>query len=77
MILNGDRELECWHDGFKAGYLQAQKDECERAAKVAEQYDNYTVDGRTSWVGAVIATAIRGMDLETPALPPPEHEASR
>lgn len=34
--------------------------ERERCAKVAEQYDNYTVDGRPSCVGAVIATAIRG-----------------
>ena len=34
--------------------------ERERCAKVAEQYDNYTVDGRHSCVGAVIAMAIRG-----------------
>jgi hypothetical protein len=34
--------------------------ERERCARTAEQYDNYTVDGRPSCVGAVIAAAIRG-----------------
>lgn len=33
--------------------------ERERCAKIAEQYDNYTVDGRPSCTGAVIAAAIR------------------
>lgn len=33
--------------------------EGERCAKIAEQYDNYTVDGRPSCTGAVIAAAIR------------------
>jgi hypothetical protein len=33
----------------------------EECAAVAEQYDNYTVDGRPSAVGTVIATALRGL----------------
>lgn len=45
----------------------------EECAKVAEQYDNYTVDGRPSAVGAVIAAAIRGL-AETGALASPTSE---
>lgn len=33
----------------------------EECAKVAEQYDNYTVDGQPSSAGTVIATALRWM----------------
>ena len=40
----------------------------EECAVVAEQYDNYTVDGRPSAVGAVIAAALRGLKSQSSGL---------
>lgn len=43
-------------------------DALEEAAKLAEKYDKYTVDGRESHCGFVIATAIRQLKSGEPEL---------
>ena len=42
----------------------------EECAKVAAQYDNYTVEGSTSIAGAVIAAAIRALATDPPVAMP-------